>query len=47
MTGDGTARKHEAAEAVLSVHDLVVEFPVGRGEKVHAVSGLDLELQGG
>ena len=36
-----------AANAVLSVRDLVVEFPVGRGEKVHAVSGLDLQLLAG
>lgn len=33
-----------AGEAVLDVRDLVVEFPVGRGQKVHAVSGLDLQL---
>lgn len=33
---------------VLTVRDLVVEFPVGRrGQKVHAVSGIDLELAGG
>ncbi|QIK76165.1 ABC transporter ATP-binding protein [Nocardioides piscis] len=34
-------------DMVLDVRDLVVEFPVGRGEKVHAVSGLDLELRAG
>lgn len=34
-------------ETILSVRDLVVEFPVGRGEKVHAVSGLDLQLRAG
>ncbi|WP_235997164.1 oligopeptide/dipeptide ABC transporter ATP-binding protein [Nocardiopsis coralli] len=32
------------ADRVLSVHDLVVEFPVGRGQRVHAVSGLHLDL---
>ena len=32
---------------VLDVRDLVVEFPVGRGQKVHAVSGLDLHLEPG
>lgn len=35
------------AEAVLDVTDLVVEFPVGREQKVHAVSGLDLHLAPG
>ena len=40
---------HDSAtvDPVLSVRDLVVEFPVGRNEKVHAVSGLDLELAPG
>jgi peptide/nickel transport system ATP-binding protein len=33
-----------AVDSVLDVRDLVVEFPVGRGQKVHAVSGLDLQL---
>ncbi|WP_182525483.1 ABC transporter ATP-binding protein [Nocardioides dongkuii] len=46
MTAD-VLQVEEPAEAVLSVRDLVVEFPVGRGEKVHAVSGLDLELMPG
>jgi peptide/nickel transport system ATP-binding protein len=34
-------------EPLLSIRDLVVEFPVGRGRKVHAVSGVDLDVQRG
>ncbi len=29
-------------DLVLRVEDLVVEFPAGRGRKVHAVSGVDV-----
>ena len=29
---------------LLRVEDLVVEFPAGRGRKVHAVSGISFEL---
>ncbi|TIC85106.1 ABC transporter ATP-binding protein [Nocardioides sp. GY 10113] len=32
---------------VLSVRDLVVEFPVGRRQVVHAVSGISLDLRAG
>ncbi|MFD8566883.1 oligopeptide/dipeptide ABC transporter ATP-binding protein [Streptomyces sp. NPDC059639] len=35
------------AGAALTARDLVVEFPVGRGRKVHAVSGVDLDLPAG
>ena len=35
------------SDVVLDVRDLVVEFPVGRGDIVHAVSGLDLQLMAG
>ena len=44
MAGRGTAHLREGAETVLDVRDLVVEFPVGRGQKVHAVSGIDFDL---
>ena len=44
MAGRGTAHLRADAETVLEVRDLVVEFPVGRGQKVHAVSGIDLDL---
>ncbi len=39
--------RSDSSDVVLTVRDLVVEFPVGRGEKVHAVSGLDLDLKAG
>jgi len=44
MAGSGTAHLRPGRDAVLEVNDLVVEFPVGRGQVVHAVSGLDLDL---
>ncbi|MGW5861198.1 oligopeptide/dipeptide ABC transporter ATP-binding protein [Streptomyces sp. NPDC055239] len=37
----------ESARPALSARGLVVEFPVGRGQKVHAVSGVDLDLPAG
>lgn len=44
MAGSGTAHLRPTEEPVLTVEDLVVEFPVGRGMKVHAVSGMNLDL---
>ncbi len=44
MAGRGTAHLREDAQTVLDVRDLFVEFPLGRGHKVHAVSGIDLDL---
>ncbi|MEO3784002.1 oligopeptide/dipeptide ABC transporter ATP-binding protein [Actinocorallia sp. B10E7] len=44
MAGSGKAHLRPGRDAVLEVEDLVVEFPVGRGQVVHAVSGLDLDL---
>jgi peptide/nickel transport system ATP-binding protein len=45
MAGSGKAHLHEAEEALLSVEDLTVEFPVGRtGLKVHAVSGISFDV---
>lgn len=34
-------------KSLLRIEDLVVEFPAGRGRKVHAVSGLSLDLMPG
>lgn len=47
MAGSGTAHLREHVDPVLSVRDLVVEFPVGRKQKVHAVSGLSIDLATG
>jgi peptide/nickel transport system ATP-binding protein len=44
MAGSGTAHMRLNDDPVLTVDDLVVEFPVGRGLKVHAVSGMNLDL---
>ncbi len=44
MAGSGTAHMRSSQAPVLTVDDLVVEFPVGRGQKVHAVSGMNLDL---
>lgn len=44
MAGEGTAHLREDRETVLSVRDLVVEFPIDRHRRVHAVSGLNLDL---
>ncbi|MDN5893752.1 MAG: ATP-binding cassette domain-containing protein [Nocardioides sp.] len=44
MAGSGTAHMRTAAERVLVVDDMVVEFPVGRKQVVHAVSGMNLDL---
>ncbi|MFM8481848.1 MAG: ATP-binding cassette domain-containing protein, partial [Actinomycetota bacterium] len=46
MAGSGQA--HLRPDALLSVQDLVVEFPVGRtGLKVNAVSGISLDVRRG
>ena len=47
MAGSGTAHLRDRDDIVLSVQDLVVEFPVGRGHKVHAVSGVSFDLAEG
>jgi len=44
----GTGKAHLRPDALLSVHDLVVEFPVGHtGLKVNAVSGISFDVQEG
>src|SRR6476620_12623661 len=44
MAGSGTAHLRPPEDALLRVEDLVVEFPVGRHMKVHAVSGISLDV---
>ena len=46
MAGSGTAHLRPGDQRVLTVEDLVVEFPV-RGGRVHAVSGVSLDLLDG
>jgi peptide/nickel transport system ATP-binding protein len=46
MAGTGTAHLRRAADTLLRVEDLVVEFPAGR-QKVHAVSGVSLDIRRG
>jgi len=43
----GTGKTHLRKESLLRIEDLVVEFPAGGGRKVHAVSGISLDLQEG
>jgi peptide/nickel transport system ATP-binding protein len=48
MAGTGTAHLRDPAATLLQVENLVVEFPIGhRGEAVHAVSGVSLDLAEG
>ena len=49
MAGTGTThlRTGESGDRLLAVEDLVVEFPAGRGQKVHAVSGISFDLVDG
>ena len=45
MAGSGNA--HLRSDALLTVRDLVVEFPAAGGRKVYAVSGVSLDLMEG
>lgn len=47
MAGTGTSHLRDRDDAVLRVEDLVVEFPAGRHETVHAVSGISLDVRRG
>jgi peptide/nickel transport system ATP-binding protein len=47
MAGTGTAHLRGEEETLLSVRDLVVEFPARHGRKVHAVSGISFDLAPG
>jgi peptide/nickel transport system ATP-binding protein len=44
VAGSGIAHLREPEAALLRVEDLVVEFPAGGGRKVHAVSGISLDV---
>jgi len=48
MAGTGTAHLRDAGDDILlRINDLVVEFPLGEGRTVHAVSGISLDLKRG
>ena len=47
MAGSGTAHLRPADEVLLQVTDLVVEFPVGKGRTVKAVSGISFDIAPG
>lgn len=47
MAGSGKAHLHADEDVVLSVEDLVVDFPVGHRRVVHAVSGLSFDVRSG
>ncbi len=47
MAGSGTAHLRDRDDIVLAVENLVVEFPVGRGKKVHAVSSVSFDIAEG
>jgi peptide/nickel transport system ATP-binding protein len=44
MAGSGTAHLRDDQHPVLSVRNLVVEFPTGKGEVVHAVSDVSFDV---
>jgi peptide/nickel transport system ATP-binding protein len=43
----GTGSAHLRGDALLTIEDLVVEFPAGPRHKVHAVSGISLDVKEG
>lgn len=47
MAGSGTVHLRTGVPRVLTVDGLVVEFPVGKRQKVHAVSDVSLDLAAG
>ncbi|MCP4436198.1 MAG: ATP-binding cassette domain-containing protein [Actinomycetia bacterium] len=44
MAGSGSSHLRPDSDSLLSVENLVVEFPVGRGKKVSAVSNVSFDL---
>lgn len=44
MAGIGTAHLRAESEALLRVEHLVVEYPVGKGQRVHAVSDVSFDI---
>ncbi len=47
MAGSGTAHLRDQDDIVLRVEGLVVEFPLEKGQKVHAVSGISFDIAKG
>ncbi len=47
MAGSGKAHLRPSDETLLRVEDLTVEFPVGGGDVVHAVSGISFDIKRG
>ena len=47
MAGSGKAHLRERDDILLKVEDLTVEFPVGGGRKVYAVSGISFDIARG
>ena len=47
MAGTGLAPLRDRPDVLLSVEELTVEFPVGRHEVVHAVSGISFDVADG
>ena len=47
MAGTGRAPIRDRPDTLLSIEDLVVEFPVGKGQVVHAVSGISFDVAEG
>lgn len=47
MAGTGQAHLSDTQEAIITVKDLVVEFPVAGGQRVHAVSGISFDVKEG
>jgi peptide/nickel transport system ATP-binding protein len=47
MAGSGTAHLRDRDDVLLRVEDLVVEYPSARRQKVHAVSGVSLDILAG
>ncbi|WP_141015604.1 oligopeptide/dipeptide ABC transporter ATP-binding protein [Nocardioides sambongensis] len=47
MAGTGNDHLRDEDSALLTVDDLVVEFPAARGARVHAVSGISFDLLAG
>ena len=48
MAGSGTAHlRHDDPDIVLTVENMVVEFPVAKGKVVHAVSDVSFDVRDG
>jgi len=47
MAGSGKAHLRPHDETIVRVEDMVVEFPAPGGQKVHAVSGISLDIKAG